>query len=291
MDQLDPLHFGPSLPPVSVWQRRAVRARFILLGCYIVLTVAWYYVFLSRSNPLDLSFRNGDGSHFILGSYLVGTVILFGGQLLLLLGAPQLHWPRPRRRRSIFVSLAAGSAIATLLSAGIFLAGESLYRLIDDPGSLQVHLSVPDTQPTSKPAYSGPEIPWGAIGVATAAWTFWLLIFALVGSGQWTKRFRWMYRVLIGGTLIELLITIPIDAQVRRRTNCYCGEGTFLSLVIGLTAIVWTFGPGVVILFVIRRNQLLARNGHCLQCGYDLHGLDSARCPECGEPFKRLPIT
>ena len=28
----------------------------------------------------------------------------------------------------------------------------------------------------------------------------------------------------------------------------------------------------------------------CLRCGYSLHGLHSARCPECGTPFERQPV-
>jgi hypothetical protein len=132
---------------------------------------------------------------------------------------------------------------------------------------------------------SGSDIPWTLIAIAAVGWIFWFLIFALLGSAQWSKRFRCMYRTLIAGTILELLITIPIDAYVRKRTNCYCGEGTFFSLVIGLTAILWAFGPGVAILFYIRRHQLLADTGRCLQCGYNLYGLDSNRCPECGTPF------
>ena len=132
---------------------------------------------------------------------------------------------------------------------------------------------------------SGSDIPWTPIAIAVAGWIFWFLIFTLLGSAPWSRRFRWMYRTLIAGTILELLITIPIDAYVRKRTSCYCGEGTFWSLAIGLTAILWTFGPGVAILFFVRRHQLLAESGCCLQCGYNLYGLASNRCPECGTFF------
>jgi hypothetical protein len=281
----------PAQPPTARWQQRAAKARFVLLGFYVVLSVGWYFVFLSKTDPLRLGF-DGNAS----GAFLAGTLVLFGGQFLLLLGAPQLTWPRPRRKRSIFISLAAGSAIALLLSAGIICAGVSLYKLIYDPASFHGNWSISPASPTTAPAVaatpsdSGSDIPWMLIGVALVGWTFWFLIFALVGTGQWTRRFRWMYRILIAGTILELLITIPIDAEVRKRTSCYCGEGTFLSLVVGLTAILWMFGPGLAILFLIRRKQLTAGSGYCLKCSYDLHGLESARCPECGTPFKALAI-
>jgi hypothetical protein len=30
--------------------------------------------------------------------------------------------------------------------------------------------------------------------------------------------------------------------------------------------------------------------GHCAKCGYDLRRLESARCPECGTPFRAPPL-
>jgi hypothetical protein len=299
MDHDEPTEFQPSFPPISRWLRRAIWARFILLGLYVLLSAAWYFAFLSVSDPFDLSI-GPKGSVF----FVAGTLVVFGMQLLLLLGAPQLHWPRPQRRRSIFVSLAAGAAIAALLSAGIFFAGRSLYQLIYDPASFRSGIvfsaSAPTTAPATAtmpapttapaaaatPASSDSDVPWTLIGIALLGWTFWFLIFALLGAGHRTKRFSWMYRMLIAGTVIELLITIPVDAEVRKRTSCYCGEGTFLSLIIGLTAILWTFGPGVAILFFVRRNQLKAASDRCLKCGYDLRELESRRCPECGTKFR-----
>ncbi len=226
----------------------------------------------------------------------MGTLVLFGVQLLFLLGAPHLRWPRPRRKRSIFISLAAGAAIAVLLTAGVCFAGYELYRLSFDPGSFRSNwtaTTAPSTTavtPANTVSNSGWDIPWPLIGIAAVAWTFWFLIFALVGAGEWMGRYRRMYRILVAGTVLELLITIPVDAEVRRRTNCYCFEGTLVSLAIGLTAILWTFGPGVAILFLIRHKQISDRGGKCLNCGYDLRGLSSSRCPECGRAFGSPPM-
>jgi hypothetical protein len=304
MDQQPPPDFGPSLPRISKRLKHIIKARFVLLGCYLLLTGAWYYVFLSSADPLSLSFGGG-GNRVGPLQFLLFTLILFGAQCLLLLGAPHVRWPQPRRKKSMFISLLAGSAIALLLSAGILFAGHSLYQLIWTPDSFRdstIIIGPPATGPATRASTaptmvatvastSGSDIPWTLIAIAAVGWIFWFLIFALLGSTQWSKRFRWMYRTLIAGTILELLITIPIDAYVRKRTNCYCGEGTFWSLVIGLTAILWTFGPGVAILFYIRRHQLLADTGRCLQCGYNLHGLASNRCPECGTPFTPISGT
>lgn len=296
MDQKNVAQLDPVPPPVSGWLKHALRWRFVLLGCYLILTVAWYWVFCFEHEPLRLNFWSIKGNYPIF-SFLIGTLVLFGAQFLLLLGAPHLRWPRPRRRRSIFISLAAGSAIAVLLSVGIACAGESLYKLIYHPelfkalsdGPLVINPTTAATTPATA-ARSGPDIPWLFIGIIAVAWILWFVVFALIGADQWTGRFRRIYRALIAGTILELLITIPIDAQVRKRTDCYCGEGTFVSLAIGLTAIVWTVGPGVAILFFVRRNQRKAARGNCLSCGYDLRGLSSSRCPECGKAFGSPPM-
>jgi hypothetical protein len=292
MDLPDQPELGPSLPPVGRWVRRAVRARFVLLGLYLLLAGGWYFLFLSGSDPVGMSFGVHDSTAQVVITALVGTAILFGVQLLFLAGAPQWRWPRPRRKRSIYVSIAAGALIAMMLSAGIFTALYSLWQLIFTPGAFSRSLGAIQLSPISgvvTTSTSSWELtPLIVVAIGLSMWVFWFVVFAIVGGSQWSQRFRWIYRALIAGTVIELLITIPIDAQVRRRTNCYCGEGTFFSLIVGLTAILWTFGPGVAILFFIRRNQLASGAGlqanhrYCEQCGYDLHGLQSARCPECG---------
>jgi hypothetical protein len=317
MDHREPSGLGADRSPPALWLRWATAARWALLGCYLLLTAAWYFVFVSTSDPMGLS--NGPGP--FLGAFVVGTLGLFGLQFLLLLGAPHLHWPRPRRRRSMCASLAAGAAIGALLSLGIACAGLSLYKVIYHPDSFGESWFVTSAQVTPIPAtapaavaatapssaapapasISAPapspsfdwrtQVPWGFAGIMLAGWTFWFLVFALVGGGEWAQRFRRMYRMLIAGTVLELLITIPIDAQVRKRTHCYCGEGTCFAMAIGLTAVLWAFGPGVAILFLIRRRQRRAGSGRCLQCGYDLRGLPSDRCPECGLLFGRPPVS
>lgn len=290
MDHADQPGLTAPSPTHSKWVRRALWARWILLACYLAFTLGWYFIALAPHDPLGLGIQT---NYPRIVDFLVATVTLFGLQFLLLLGAPQLHWPRPRRRRSIFISLLAGSALAMLLSIGIVLAFASLYKLIYTPdlfrdGSIITTVTPgPATAPAPAPPFDWrTDIPWAIIGIVLAAWTFWFLVFALVGRGEWTRRFGRMYRLLIAGTILELLITIPIDVQVRRRTNCYCGEGTFFSMIIGLTAALWVFGPGLAILFLIRRQQRLEQTGCCLQCGYNLHGLPSDRCPECGMAFR-----
>jgi hypothetical protein len=87
---------------------------------------------------------------------------------------------------------------------------------------------------------------------------------------------------LFVGTIIELMLTIPIDVMARRRSTCHCAETSFWSMVIGIALAFVTVGPMILLLPVGRR---LARRrlGACVVCGYDLRSTPRlARCPECG---------
>jgi hypothetical protein len=45
-------------------------------------------------------------------------------------------------------------------------------------------------------------------------------------------------------------------------------------------------GVIIVSIFVLPRAPLPSPEGHCRKCGYSLRGLETLRCPECGEPFQ-----
>lgn len=118
---------------------------------------------------------------------------------------------------------------------------------------------------------------------------FWvlptLILLRFCGSGQREDVLgRLANRVLLG-TAAEAALLIPIDALIRRRTDCYCAEGTFLGLtVLGAIGFVGA-GPAVLLPLFARRRRGWYRT-HCNACGYDMRG-DPApeRCPECGREW------
>jgi hypothetical protein len=91
---------------------------------------------------------------------------------------------------------------------------------------------------------------------------------------------------LLMGTVIEAVASIPIALMVRRKTDCYCGQGTFWAMFvhIGLGALL--IGPALVLPVLAKRRRAWYA-GHCPACGYDMKGLtNAARCPECGSGWK-----
>ncbi len=131
---------------------------------------------------------------------------------------------------------------------------------------------------------------WGSEGLAAVV--FWLLI--LVGWAIWipllyvfTRRtdpkrlHNRLVIVLLGGTIIETLVIVPVDIMVRRRTDCYCETGTFLALCCSIWALLWLTGPGIILAVTSRRRRRWG-DTHCLNCGYAKGPTPGDRCPECG---------
>ena len=182
-----------------------------------------------------------------------------------LAGAPHLTWPRPHKRRPMIVSKVVAALAAALLTYGLCASLVSLADL-------------------SRNRHTNFEA-WILLVVVLCLWAAWCVPFLLVWAGEWLPMFRRTYKYIFAGTALELLITLPIDIQVRKRTSCYCEEGSFLGLVIGITVAVWSFGPGLILLYLNRKFQRRIALGRCQKCGYDLRGLSENRCPECGTGF------
>lgn len=92
--------------------------------------------------------------------------------------------------------------------------------------------------------------------------------------------------VLLLGTIVEVAAIIPLDVMARRKTDCYCGEGSFWALTVCWAVGVFALGPAIWLLPLSRRRQRWYQ-GRCVVCGYDMRGCrDAERCPECGAGWR-----
>ena len=120
---------------------------------------------------------------------------------------------------------------------------------------------------------------WISIGVC---WLLWLPILFIFARRKGPRRLHEKIIVLLlAGTVIETLVILPIDMMVRRRTNCYCGTGTFFAFCMSIWALLWLAGPGIVLAITAKRRRLIAET-HCINCGYDKGPSPGPVCPECG---------
>ncbi|MBX3358162.1 MAG: hypothetical protein KF745_07020 [Phycisphaeraceae bacterium] len=132
---------------------------------------------------------------------------------------------------------------------------------------------------------------WGYLAAfgATLA-MFWTivtpLVFAFCRNRPRESALARLAALIFTGTVIEAASIIPVDVMVRRKSKCYCDQGTFWSLTI--CGVVGTFmlGPAVYLPLLARRRQRYYA-GHCAVCGYDMSGCMTAdRCPECGAGWR-----
>ena len=232
---------------------------------FLVATVAFCLVSINESNgPRDLAEGlrrlREDDTWWRWG--LLVTTALVALQIVFLLPLFARTPPRGSRSRPLVVSLLVGGVLATVLTAGLAMA------FVEVVGML-----APDLE---QPAWLF------VVLVIGASWIGWSLLLLLYAREIWPDRaLGRLVALLFAGTAIETIVVLPIDAMVRRRTDCYCGEGTYFSLVIGTFVTLWLVGPGIVIALVCRRHRRW-RETHCVRCGYPTGPSRSARCPECG---------
>lgn len=189
-------------------------------------------------------------------------------------------------------SLRASIIVAALVAGFLFLA-------LVVSGMEAIVLFSPSSSPPSL-SIGGPSpslfdfIPWGTdegwmlFGEIVIAWLTCSSIMAFLlwnaghtrnpnALGRWTRR-------LFAGTLIELVLSIPIFLIVRRKTNCECALWSFWSIITGLVGLLWLCGPAAILL-ATRASRRAWGHTVCGNCGYERRSA-SARCSECGYEFK-----
>ncbi len=56
-------------------------------------------------------------------------------------------------------------------------------------------------------------------------------------------------------------VVIPADVLASRREDCYCARGSYWGVCLGGAGLLWTFGPGVVLLLVREKVERERRTG------------------------------
>jgi hypothetical protein len=168
--------------------------------------------------------------------YLVVALVAQGA----LLSVPvETATRRPVTRRTIVPLVMATSLAMALLISGVALAAHELFKI--------KNLLFDNN--------------WIALSIFLLVWVVWAMVFARwsgrMGSQGFVERqCRWMFR----GSILELLVAVPSHVLVRQRDDCCAGIETGLGISLGLAVMLFSFGPGVFILFSERFRHL--RKGH-----------------------------
>jgi hypothetical protein len=98
---------------------------------------------------------------------------------------------------------------------------------------------------------------WIAFLLGASTWVAWSLVFFRMGrqaeSADWLTR---LCRVLLKGSILELLIAVPTHIVARYRNYCCAGFMTFIGLALGISVMLFSFGPAVFFLFAERWKRL-----------------------------------
>ena len=98
---------------------------------------------------------------------------------------------------------------------------------------------------------------WAAIGAGLMIWGAWAVLF--YRSGQTATPadvVSRQCRLLLRGSILELLIAVPTHIVARNREYCCAGAMTFIGLTLGISVMLFSFGPAVFLLYAERWRRL-----------------------------------
>lgn len=272
----------------------------LLVCCYLVM-VAWTFVVLLLATGEELALDGLDRdallsifNPFNLGDEGIFLIWIPAALIILVQCAMLVPAARPVRRsgrpRSPWFAAITAGLLAGLLLVGVLFALSDMPRV-----AVSLGFTTGDGFNSAKQigsrrveAFWG-TMPYLCILLLLGTWATWttMLIAAMRRSpvGWFSRMVKW----LIAGSVIELVLTLPLYVIVRRRYDCFCELPSFWAVVLGLMTICSLTGPGAVLVWRHRRGVPTdAWADRCLACGYRRTADASACCPECGTRWGRM---
>jgi len=173
---------------------------------------------------------------FAFWPYWIWVAVMVACQLALLSVPVRVASRRPVTQGALWPTiLAAGLMVGALAAAAIFAIGEFIYRLED----------------------TGNWLGWSGLVIGMLTWAAWAIVFrraALIESpADIVTR---QCRLLLRGSILELLIAVPTHIVARQRDYCCAGFMSFVGLTMGAAVMLFAFGPALFYLFAARWRRL-----------------------------------
>lgn len=232
----------------------------IIASAFIPLEVKGDIITITKSEVLK-SFSSIDFKGFLSWQFLAALTIMVVGQLALLVVPVDIAEKRPvAKRRLVFPIVASGLMMALLITGLVVSTSEFLVRGRERAGLTLFALAGQDSAADLKEVFSEPTFI-RAICVFIFAWLLWALVFfrwtrKLKPEGLIEKQCRLLYR----GSILEMLVAVPTHVIARSRDYCCAGASTFVGIVLGISVMLFSFGPGVFFLFADRWKKIHPKN-------------------------------
>jgi hypothetical protein len=98
---------------------------------------------------------------------------------------------------------------------------------------------------------------WAAIVSGVVVWGAWAVLFYRSSRGiEPADLVSRQCRLMFKGSILELLIAVPAHIVARNRDYCCAGAMTFIGLTLGISVMLFSFGPAVFFLYVERWRRL-----------------------------------
>ena len=102
-----------------------------------------------------------------------------------------------------------------------------------------------------------PWISWAGLAAGLLTWGIWAVIFARAARTDAPRDLvTRQCRLLFQGSILELMIAVPTHIVARYRDYCCAGFMTFIGLTMGISVMLFAFGPALFFLFAERWRRL-----------------------------------
>jgi hypothetical protein len=168
-------------------------------------------------------------------AYWLGIGVMVLAQAALLAVPVRIAEHRPVTRRSLLLPVITSALMMAGLAFGAIVSF-SEFTFWDKP---------PDW------------VEYAELPVALLLWGIWTLVFFRISrNANPSDAISRQCRFLLKGSILELLIAVPTHLVARQRTYCCAGFMTFLGLTLGISVMLFSFGPAVFFLYVDRWRRL-----------------------------------
>jgi hypothetical protein len=224
------------LLPLNYEPRAAAENRpawmYVVIGLYLSLILG----LVAGGCWLSYSAADGNLSKTIL-IFIAFAVPLLGSGALLIIVPVRARRGRPIGRRSIWLPLLGSSILFATICLGAAIAAVEFLKV--EQGTNPVAIAI--------------------LCVAGTIWLAWGVLFWWISRSLDPVGFSArLYKSLFAGSLLELVIAVPMHIIVRRRGECCAGIYTGTAICLGTVAAIISLGPGIFFLFHRRWKQTYA---------------------------------
>jgi len=213
------------------------RWALIVVGLYLaaLLALTWpvvYAAFAGGKDGIEIGEALGVFGVWPYWAYLGIMALAQAALLAVPVSAAQ---SRPIARRPLILTVLASGLMVGGLAVGFLCAvTEFVWR-------------------DSTPDWSIPA----ALMLGGLTWIAWSVVFYRLSRTSepqdiMTRQCRHLFR----GSVLELLVAVPLHVVARRRGYCCAGFMTFVGIAMGIAVMVFSYGPAVYFLFVERWRRL-----------------------------------